>query len=107
MNAYGIWVLITLAVFAFIAPSIVALAREVPNRASVIVVNLLFGLSVIGWGVALAMAVRSKPKVSPPAGTSPPPLPPGYRYDGNGPPRPGFTPVTRDDGPRLGHGFTP
>jgi hypothetical protein len=61
MNWYAVWVLATLATFAFIAPSIVAIAREVPNQASVIVINLLLGATVIGWIVALAMAVRSKP----------------------------------------------
>jgi hypothetical protein len=46
---------------AYFAPTITALARKVPNRGSVIVVNLLLGWTVVGWVVALAMACRSKP----------------------------------------------
>jgi hypothetical protein len=51
---------------AYWAPSIVALARKVPNRGSVAVVNAFLGWTVIGWIVALAMACRSVPHASPP-----------------------------------------
>jgi Superinfection immunity protein len=45
----------------YFAPTITVLARKVPNRGSVIVVDLLLGWTVIGWVVAVAMACRSKP----------------------------------------------
>ncbi|MFJ6385087.1 superinfection immunity protein [Kitasatospora sp. NPDC092039] len=35
--------------------------RGVPNRGSVIVVNVFLGWTVLGWIVALAMAARSGP----------------------------------------------
>jgi len=54
--------LVVAAVFsAYWAPSIVARRRGVPNRGSVIVINLLLGWTLIGWAVALAMACREAP----------------------------------------------
>jgi hypothetical protein len=50
---------------AYITPTLVALTRKVPNRGSVIVVNVLLGWTVIGWVVALAMACRSIPPAPP------------------------------------------
>ncbi len=47
-----------LAVAAYFAPAVVAVARKVPNAGSVIVIDLLLGWTVIGWIVALAMACR-------------------------------------------------
>lgn len=50
---------IILAAIYFI-PTIVATSRKVTNAGSVFVINLLLGWSVIGWIVALAMAVKTK-----------------------------------------------
>ncbi|MEV7401744.1 superinfection immunity protein [Streptomyces sp. NPDC091267] len=44
---------------AYFVPTVVALTRGVPNKGSVIVINLLLGWTVVGWIVALAMAARS------------------------------------------------
>lgn len=44
----------------YFAPTIVAFAREVSSPWSIVVINLLLGWTLIGWVVALAMAVRSK-----------------------------------------------
>jgi|ERR1035437_4802634 hypothetical protein len=44
----------------YFLPTIVATSRKVTNTGSVFVINLLLGWSVIGWVVALAMAVKSK-----------------------------------------------
>lgn len=55
---------IVFSIISFIAywiPTIVALTRGVPNKGSVIVINLFLGWTIIGWVVALAMAVRSHP----------------------------------------------
>ena len=49
---------------AYFAPVITALARKVPNRGSVIIVNVFLGWTVVGWVVALAMACRSKPAIT-------------------------------------------
>ena len=44
----------------YFLPTIIATSRKVTNTGSVFVINLLLGWSVIGWIVALAMAVKSK-----------------------------------------------
>jgi hypothetical protein len=44
----------------YFTPTIVAFSRQVPNKGSVLVVNLLLGWTFIGWAVALAMAARSR-----------------------------------------------
>lgn len=51
---------------AYWVPTIVALVRHIPNKGSVIVVNAFLGWTVVGWVVALAMAVRSRPPVGEP-----------------------------------------
>jgi hypothetical protein len=64
---------------AYWAPTITALTRRVPNRGSVVVVNLFLGWTVVGWVVALAMACRSKPTVA--AGPLIPQPPQSYERD--------------------------
>ena len=56
------YVVVALAVGAYLAPSLVALDRKPPNKWSVVVVNVLLGWTLVGWAVALAMAVRDKPR---------------------------------------------
>ncbi len=56
----GPGILIAVALLYFL-PSVVAVARKVPNQGSVIVINVFLGWMVIGWIVALAMAARSVP----------------------------------------------
>jgi len=46
----------------YFAPTIVAFVREVSSPWSIVVINALLGWTLIGWVVALAMAVRSKPE---------------------------------------------
>jgi len=55
---YGllIWAAI---IIAYWTPAIVGARRRVTNEGSVIVVNLLLGWTVVGWIVAMAMAVRT------------------------------------------------
>jgi len=57
-------------------PVLVALIRHVPNKAQVFVIDLLLGWTVIGWIVALVMALKPLP---PPY---PPPYGPGYGGQG-------------------------
>ncbi|MFF3211844.1 superinfection immunity protein [Streptomyces sp. NPDC002886] len=47
-------------VLAYFIPTLVAFGRGVPNKGSVLVINLFLGWSVVGWVVALAMAARSR-----------------------------------------------
>ena len=49
----------------YLVPTIVAGVRKVPNAGSVIVLNLLLGWTLIGWVVALVMALQGAGK--PPA----------------------------------------
>jgi hypothetical protein len=59
----GIGYLIVILALYFI-PTIVAYVRHVPNAGSVVVINVFLGWTLIGWVVALAMAVRTVPRVS-------------------------------------------
>jgi hypothetical protein len=61
--------LVIVWIISFIAywiPTAVAFFRGVPNKASVLVINLFLGWTIIGWVVALAMAVRSHQQYPPP-----------------------------------------
>jgi hypothetical protein len=60
----GVVFLVLIWVISFVAywiPTAVAFFRAVPNKASVLVINLFLGWTIIGWVVALAMAVRTHP----------------------------------------------
>lgn len=70
--------LIALGLAAYLAPGIVASVRHVPNQGSVWAINVLFGWSLLGWGIAMAMACRSRYQtvVAPYVQQLPPPPPP-------------------------------
>lgn len=57
-------VVVVVAIGLYWIPTAVALVRrrEIPNVGSVVVINLFLGWTVVGWVVALAMAVRSRPQ---------------------------------------------
>jgi Superinfection immunity protein len=55
----GAWLAFAFAI-AYEVPSIVAYSRQMPNRAQVYVINVLTGWTVIGWIVALVMAVGAR-----------------------------------------------
>jgi hypothetical protein len=46
-------------VLVYTLPSIVAFRRNHPNRWLILVINLAFGGTIIGWGIALAWAMRA------------------------------------------------
>jgi Superinfection immunity protein len=56
------------AIAAYFIPTVIAWIRHVPHRGSVTVINVFLGWTVIGWVVALAMACRSRPVVTPAGG---------------------------------------
>jgi hypothetical protein len=60
MNASTIFSILTLAGIYFI-PTIIAAVRS-HQGASVFVMNLFLGWTLIGWVVALTMSVRDKPR---------------------------------------------
>jgi len=45
----------------YFLPSIIAATRKVVNVGSVVAINLLLGWTLIGWVIALAMALRTNP----------------------------------------------
>jgi hypothetical protein len=49
-----------LYVGGYLVPTFVAIYRSMPNKGSVIVVNVFLGWTFIGWVVALSMACGSK-----------------------------------------------
>jgi Superinfection immunity protein len=58
-GAAGIGILILIALYFL--PTIVAASRKVVNLGSIVVINVFLGWTLVGWVVALAMAVRTKP----------------------------------------------
>lgn len=74
---------ILILIAAYWVPTIVAAIRrdQIPNVGSIVVINLFAGWTVVGWVIALAMAVRSRPQqpayVVPP-GWMPPTGPAGW-----------------------------
>jgi spore maturation protein SpmA len=56
----GILLLVLFAAGTYFLPTTVAAIRRVPNKGSVIVVNLLLGWTFVGWVVAMAMAAWSQ-----------------------------------------------
>jgi hypothetical protein len=59
-NLFFGFFLIFLAILIYFTPTIVGGIRHVRNFGSVLVINLFLGWTLIGWVVALAMAVRSR-----------------------------------------------
>jgi Superinfection immunity protein len=62
----GGWILLILLGIGYFLPTIVAAARHVRNAASVFVLNLFLGWTLIGWVIALAMAARTVDRGEPP-----------------------------------------
>jgi TRAP-type mannitol/chloroaromatic compound transport system permease small subunit len=50
---------VILLIALYFIPTIVAVTRKVTNQASVAVINVFLGWTLIGWVVALAMACRT------------------------------------------------
>jgi uncharacterized membrane protein HdeD (DUF308 family) len=57
-------ILILAGLVVYFVPTWVAHRREAPNFSSIVVLNLFLGWSIIGWAIALALAVRDKPAQS-------------------------------------------
>lgn len=54
-------------VIMYFVPTLVAFSRHVRNAGSVAVINVFLGWTVIGWIIALAMAVRTADQSSSPS----------------------------------------
>jgi len=79
-------VLLVFVVFAgtilYFFPTVLGAARGVTRMGVIFLVNLLFGWSLVGWLVALVMALRAVPPVLHPG--RPPGPPPGWYPDPGG-----------------------
>lgn len=84
MRALGFLVVVAAMLALYFLPTIVGAARKVVNIGSVFAVNLLLGWSLIGWVVALAMALRTNPPYAYPGWTPPRPPPSGWYPDPGG-----------------------
>lgn len=58
--SWGVVPLVVLLALYFL-PSIIGASRKVVNIGSVVAINLLLGWTLIGWAVAMAMALRTNP----------------------------------------------
>ena len=47
----------------YIMPSIIAFRRSHPNRWIILIINVAFGGTIIGWGIALVWAMRAAHRV--------------------------------------------
>ncbi|MFG2647006.1 superinfection immunity protein [Streptomyces sp. NPDC048436] len=54
----GVTLFSLLSVVVYLLPSLIAFNRGVENRWLVLVINIVFGASVIGWLIALYLATR-------------------------------------------------
>jgi membrane protease subunit (stomatin/prohibitin family) len=52
-------IVVLIGICVYFIPSFVAVTRKVTNSGSVFVINLLLGWTLVGWAVALAMAVKT------------------------------------------------
>lgn len=51
--------LLALAAVGYFLPTLIAGIRSVPNKGSVVVLNIFLGWTLLGWVASLAMACRS------------------------------------------------
>ena len=50
-------------VLMYLAPTVLAYVRVVPNRGSLMMINLFFGWTIFGWLIAFAWACADSRKV--------------------------------------------
>lgn len=43
----------------YVAPSIIAFRRDHPNRWPILLINVVFGGTILGWGIALVWALQA------------------------------------------------
>lgn len=49
--------------FLYFVPSVIAINRQHPQVGPIVIINLFFGWSLIGWVIALAWAVSAQKAV--------------------------------------------
>ncbi len=55
--------LVAAGIFIYLLPSITAAARQHRNLASLVVINLLLGWTLLGWAICMAWSVAAAPQV--------------------------------------------
>jgi hypothetical protein len=60
-SALTVVLLVVVLVGFYFFPTIIGASRKVVNIGSVFAINLLLGWTLIGWAIALAMALRTNP----------------------------------------------
>ncbi len=74
-------VIVIFGLALYMLPTMIGAVRKVVNVGSVFAINLLLGWTLIGWAIALAMALRTNPPHAYPQMWTPPPTSgpvPGY-----------------------------
>lgn len=90
--AVGVVIVVIVGLALYFLPTIIGAVRRVVNIGSVFAINLLLGWTLIGWAVALAMALRTNPPYAYPPWQQgrgpwqggPGPAPPGWYLDPDG-----------------------
>lgn len=72
----GIFFGVVIGIGLYMLPTIIGATRKVVNVGSVFAINFLLGWTLIGWAVALAMALRTNPPYA-----NPQPQPRGANAD--------------------------
>lgn len=62
-----------LVLYIYFLPTITAIKRNSPHKTAVVIVNILFGVTLIGWLVALLLATKQPQQVTVIYNAPPPP----------------------------------
>ena len=57
------FVALFLVLYIYFLPAIMAIKRNSPNKTAVVIVNIFFGVTLIGWLVALLLATKQPQQV--------------------------------------------
>lgn len=76
---------IHIAAVAYFVPAVIAVLRKHPRQSTIVLVNLLLGWTVVGWGWALAVAIFGMRPREPMRRPTHPPRPdrPGHKRSGD------------------------
>lgn len=61
MDALIGFIIVVFLLYLYFLPTVLAFKRQTPNRMSVGVIDFFFGWTLLGWVVALAMALSNAP----------------------------------------------
>lgn len=67
------WLALVMAAVIYLLPTIIAIRRNSPHTAAAVIVNLIFGFTVVGWIVALILASKQPQPIVVIYGGAPPP----------------------------------